>query len=365
MIAEEIVRSLLWFHPAVWWLISRVQLARETVVDELSILTTNERRAYLDTLLAFADDTGLVSTPAFSARRHLFHRVMLLSKEGGMSSIRIAVASCVLAVAVGAGSWGAVHAFPLQAAAQLPPPPPPPPPAPETREAYHLVATHYYEIAQRDTSLTDEQKLAAIEKGIAAEDRALAIDPGYYQAIVYKNILLRLEANLTVDASVRQRLIAEADDLRQTAIAMRGTATQAPQSTFDSRADGGRMPPPPPPPPPPTTYPAFPSYDGFAQLAQDLKPVRIGGGIKQPLKIRDVRPIYPPIAQQARVQGVVILEALIDADGGVQAARVLRSIPLLDQAALDAVRQWQYTPTLVNGAPQAVIMTVTVNFTVQ
>src|SRR5262249_41678728 len=83
------------------------QLARETVVDELSILTTNARRAYLDTLLAFADDTGLESTPAFSARRHLFHRVMLLSKEGGMSSIRIAVASCVLAVASGAGSGGA------------------------------------------------------------------------------------------------------------------------------------------------------------------------------------------------------------------------------------------------------------------
>src|SRR5262249_53288779 len=74
VVAEEVVRSLLWFHPAVWWLISRVQLARETVVDELSILTTNARRAYLDTLLAFADDTGLESTPAFSARRHLFHR---------------------------------------------------------------------------------------------------------------------------------------------------------------------------------------------------------------------------------------------------------------------------------------------------
>ena len=96
VVAEEIVRSVFWFHPAMWWLVSRVQLARETVVDELSILATNARRTYLDTLLAFADDTGLASSPAFSARRHLFHRVMLLSKEGEMSSIRVAVASCVL-----------------------------------------------------------------------------------------------------------------------------------------------------------------------------------------------------------------------------------------------------------------------------
>ena len=107
------MRSVFWFHPAMWWLVSRVQLARETVVDELSILVTNARRTYLDTLLAFADDTGLGSSPAFSARRHLFHRVMLLSKEGEMSSIRVAVGSGVLIVALGAGTLGRRQAFPL------------------------------------------------------------------------------------------------------------------------------------------------------------------------------------------------------------------------------------------------------------
>src|SRR5215471_1982456 len=154
VVTEEVVRSLLWFHPAVWWLISRVQLAREIVVDELTILTTNARRAYLDTLLAFADDTGLQSTPAFSARRHLFHRVMLLSREEGMSSIRIAAASCVLAVALGLGSWGAVQAFPLYAAVQLPPPPPPPPPSgdPLTPESYNRLASTYFEQVRKTPS---------------------------------------------------------------------------------------------------------------------------------------------------------------------------------------------------------------------
>jgi protein TonB len=61
----------------------------------------------------------------------------------------------------------------------------------------------------------------------------------------------------------------------------------------------------------------------------------------------------------------VIIEAIIGPDGRVQEAKVLRSIPLLDAAALDAVRQWQFTPTLLNGVPVPVIMTVTVNFTLQ
>ena len=81
--------------------------------------------------------------------------------------------------------------------------------------------------------------------------------------------------------------------------------------------------------------------------------------------MRDVSPVYPPIAQSARVQGIVIIEATIGPNGKVTDARVLRSIPLLDQAALEAVRQWEFTPTLLNGVPVPVIMTVTVNFTLQ
>jgi protein TonB len=94
-----------------------------------------------------------------------------------------------------------------------------------------------------------------------------------------------------------------------------------------------------------------------------VRPLRVGGTIRSPRKTRDVLPVYPQIAQQARVQGVVIIEATIDRDGRVSEARVLRSIPLLDQAALDAVRQWEYEPTLLNGVAVPVIVTVTANFT--
>jgi len=93
--------------------------------------------------------------------------------------------------------------------------------------------------------------------------------------------------------------------------------------------------------------------------------VRVGGQIKAPTKTRNVQPVYPLIAQSARVQGVVIIEATIDPSGRIADTRVLRSIPLLDQAALDAVRKWEYEPTLLNGVAVPVIMTVTVNFTLQ
>jgi protein TonB len=93
--------------------------------------------------------------------------------------------------------------------------------------------------------------------------------------------------------------------------------------------------------------------------------LRVGGDIRPPVKIRDVRPVYPEIARSARVQGMVIIEATIDETGHVANARLLRSIPLLDEAALTAVRQWIFTPTRLNGEPTSVIMTVTVQFTLQ
>jgi protein TonB len=100
-------------------------------------------------------------------------------------------------------------------------------------------------------------------------------------------------------------------------------------------------------------------------LPQMSSPVRPGGVVKTPIKVRHVPPVYPAIAQQARVDGVVIIEAVVGVDGRVVEAHVLRSKPLLDEAALSAVRQWEFTPTTLNGVPVPVIMTVTVNFTLR
>jgi protein TonB len=85
--------------------------------------------------------------------------------------------------------------------------------------------------------------------------------------------------------------------------------------------------------------------------------------VRPPIKMKDVPPVYPAVARSARVSGDVVIEATVDEEGKVADARVVKSVPLLDQAALDAVRQWEYRPSLLNGVPTPVVVTVTVRFT--
>jgi periplasmic protein TonB len=94
-------------------------------------------------------------------------------------------------------------------------------------------------------------------------------------------------------------------------------------------------------------------------------PVRAGDLPVAPMKTVDARPIYPEIARRARVEGIVVMEAVLDTSGRVTQLRVVKSVPLLDQAALDAVRQWRYTPSVYAGHPVSVLMTVTIRFMLQ
>jgi protein TonB len=90
--------------------------------------------------------------------------------------------------------------------------------------------------------------------------------------------------------------------------------------------------------------------------------VRIGGNIRAPKLVYEVRPVYPPLAVQSRVQGTVVIEAHVGVDGLVRSARVLRGQLLLDDAALQAVRQRRYQPLLLNGVPTEFILTMTMVF---
>jgi TonB family protein len=91
--------------------------------------------------------------------------------------------------------------------------------------------------------------------------------------------------------------------------------------------------------------------------------LRVGGDVKAPVIINKVEPIYPEEARKARITGIVILEALIDKSGDVRDATVLKPLPFgLDQAALDAMRQWKFKPATLNGQPVDVVFNVTVNF---
>ena len=93
--------------------------------------------------------------------------------------------------------------------------------------------------------------------------------------------------------------------------------------------------------------------------------LKVGGSVRPPKKLVDVKPAYPEEARAAKTEGVVILGIVIGGDGSVIETTVLRSIPALDQAAIDAVRQWEFEPTLLNGEPVEIEMAVTINFTLQ
>jgi periplasmic protein TonB len=111
---------------------------------------------------------------------------------------------------------------------------------------------------------------------------------------------------------------------------------------------GGLVAAPPPPPPPPPVQPTA--------------PVRIGGAIKAPALVKRVEPVYPDVALMAKVGGMVILEAVVGPNGSVESVRILRSVKFLDQAAIDAVKQWQYSPLMLNGNATPFVLTVTLGF---
>ncbi|MGD0774735.1 MAG: energy transducer TonB [Candidatus Solibacter sp.] len=107
----------------------------------------------------------------------------------------------------------------------------------------------------------------------------------------------------------------------------------------------------PPPPPPP--------------VKKDVAPKRItiGGNVQQAKLVRQPKPVYPPLAKQARISGVVHLAAVISKDGTIQDLKVISGHPLLIPSALEAVKQWVYQPTLLNGEPVEVSTQIDVNFT--
>jgi TonB family protein len=387
---EELLTAALWFHPWMWLIRSRIRVAREQVVDRVVLKLIGDRAEYVRCLIELSGHdllphlgTGMLSS------RELRTRIDAMFQEGRMSHTRTIAISMVLVAVVGITSQAAARHAPLQAMTlagieTLVPAPPgspfpglavllaPAPPGPAAVAWLQQPAAAGGRgrgapsptpagARARTKMAYAEYPIEALEKGIsgtvtvnivvnAAGDVTSAgviSGPQELRASAFKAALglkyapgpsttaMTISVNFLLDQqSWGVRIVDRAapedvalqDRLRQLAGQLQQTAGGAP------------------PPPPPGV-------------------VRVGGAIRQPRKIKDVPPVYPAIARTARVQGVVIIEASIDPAGNVGDARILRSIPLLDQAAVDAVTQWQYEPTLLNGTAVPIIMTLTVNFT--
>ncbi len=220
---------------------------------------------------------------------------------------------------------------------------------PADAAAQHVVGTFYYE-KTRDQSLSADERLDYIARGLEAEDRALQINPDYIEALVYKNILLRTKALTEPDPAAKEALIREADSLRNRALQLQSSRAAEPIPDGTIVTPG---PPAPPPPPPPG------GTDGPIKWVYADTDFTAAG--KPPVRTRDVRPIYAPMVIASGVKGEVVLEASVDARGKVGQVRVVKTQPMLTQATIDAVRQWEFDPATV--ASGGSLITVTANFT--
>jgi TonB family protein len=208
---------------------------------------------------------------------------------------------------------------------------------PDNPDTCCLVASYLFGVVAQ--TARQEERLTAEYIGQATQqvDRALQAQPQYLPALLYKAMLLVVQAGIEQDPA-RQTL------LRQEAVAVRARFSQL------ALASGTAS-------PPEKTIPISGPSVPTAPNA-----VRAGGAIPLPARTAYVEPVYPEAAREAGIDGVVILEALLGEDGKVMDARIMRSIPALDEAALAAVRQWAFAPTVLKGVPQKVVMSISVNF---
>jgi TonB family protein len=205
---------------------------------------------------------------------------------------------------------------------------------------FALGAISWVLAADKKNPLPEADRRVVIDEGLQSLDVALTLNPQYVDAMAYRNLLLRQKAEITTDAAEKTRLVGEADTWFARAVAARA---QNPNGIAAGVGPGAAAPPPPLTLPPPQS-------------------VRIGPGLTQTGLVRRVEPVYPQAARAARVQGVVLLRAVINKSGQPVDLSVISGHPLLNDAAVQAVRQWEYRPAMFNGQPIEIITTVTVNF---
>ncbi|MDR3698542.1 MAG: M56 family metallopeptidase [Candidatus Sulfopaludibacter sp.] len=451
-IGEELVRAAFWFHPAIWWLLGEIQLAREQAVDREVIDLTSKRDEYLDALLAIAGAAAvpdLAPAPLFLRKRHLKQRVVSILKEVRMSKTRLISAFAMSLIMLAGACWFVTGAFPLAAEPQM------------VSDAVGVSVTVNDPLIHRGGVMYPSAALQArIEGTVVVQlrlgskgevvDASVLSGPDELRKGVLTSVLdwhfTRDVANSTRQVSINFQL-PKAETVPATATAE--TSVQAPRQAAAGGVVGGVpggvsggvrsgvlggmiMARQSTAPPIPGTVKAIatpglsdqarrellsrlPVHEGdtitpelFRQTGEAVREydehlnlgvfgnsgettlqisaphqammsmgvgmpvadlpvppgaIRVGGNVQQSKLTSQVRPAYPPMAKDARIQGVVHLFAVIGKDGGVKSLTVISGHPLLIGAAMEAVRQWTYETTLLNGAPVEVATQIDVNFT--
>jgi TonB family protein len=202
---------------------------------------------------------------------------------------------------------------------------------------------------------------AQIEDGFRMLQIAIQLDPDYSDAMAYMNLLYRIEAGIADTPTQSADAVAKADNWVTQALEAKRRQAQKPRVPEGPLDVSGPAivpmiaPPPPPPPPPPP---------GASQARMEAPgAIRVSAESQQPKLLIQVPPVYPEAARQAGTSGVVRLGIIITKEGRVRDIRVMNSLGMgLDVAAMKAVQDWVYRPTMLNGEPVEVVTTVEVNF---
>jgi TonB family protein len=443
---EELVRAVFWFHPAIWWLLGEIGLAREQAVDRQVVEMTRSREEYVDALLAIAGTRprlDLAPAPLFLRKRHLKQRVISVLKEVRMSRTRLISALVAGLAILVAACWFVTGAFPLAAAPEVVNDAPGVTVDLGGAGVMHRTGVAYPAAALKQgvqgtvvvevkldasgnvadahvVSGPDELRNASLQsvlqwhlaKSLAGSSQQVSISfhlpasasaqttaaaaagvgGGVYRvgggvaAPVPIQLLAEYVSRLPPPPAAGRTLkgitvsglsdqaradllsqlpVHEGDTLSVESLANVGLVARAfdehlsistpsaggNEVTLEIRALGGV-----------STTATLPAPSADAGAAPPAR-IRVGANVQQAKLVSQPRPVYPAEAKQAHIQGVVQLSATIAKDGTMQHLEVIEGHPLLVQAAMDAVRQWVYQPTLLNGQPVEVITQIDVNFT--
>ncbi len=451
-VVEELVRAVFWFHPAIWWLLGEIGLAREQAVDRQVVEVTQSREGYVDALLAIAGARprlDLAPAPLFLRKRHLKQRVISVLKEVRMSRTRlISALAAGLAILV-AACWFVTGAFPLAAAPEVVNDSPGVTVDLGGAGVMHRTGVAYPEAALRQgvqgtvvvevkldangnvgdahvVSGPDELRNAALQsvlqwhlmKNLAGSSQQVSISfrlpasspmqppaaaagvaGGVYRvgagvatpvlapdgrrltpqpawvgrtltSITVSGLSDQARADLLSQMPVHEGDTLSVESLLSVTRVARGfdehlsvgvTSVGSSEATLEVMILGG------------TRTVTLSTAAGIVTAtvpaasadtsANPPSRIRVGGNVQQTKLISQPRPVYPPEAKAARIQGVVKLNAIIGKDGTIQNLEVISGEPVLVQSALDAVRQWVYQTTLLNGQPVEVMTQIDVNYT--
>jgi TonB family protein len=430
VLIEEIIRTVFWFHPAVWWLLSRIHLTREQSVDREVVHLTGSRQPYLDSLLEIAQMNrrpNAVPAPLFLKERQLVERIALLLKEVHMNRTRLILSLTGIALLLAGTVRLASGWFPLTGSAltiqeetsdeeigsqQAKPAPPPTPtipgvvvgsmkgvsdrpapprkpnpakaevktsiivkkeegqPLPPILKIIRKVDPEYPELARRARVEGEVVlKISVNEEGYVSNVEIISGHQLLRQAAVdavkqwkYEPALSNGKPSAAKTTVMVHFVLPEDQTITAQGIAggivgkipggvVGGIAGGIPGgkgavagSTEAALAD-------------PKQFISREEHDSSQQTGQIIE-------INAPVSnlIRKVPPRYPELARRARVEGEVVLKISVNEEGDVSNVEVISGHQLLRQAAVDAVKQWRYEPTVLNGKPVPVIATITVNF---